>query len=307
MNALALILASGLRSAAPLIFAALGGIFSERSGVVNIALEGIMLIGAFTAMLGSYYTGSSWMGILCALVLGGLIALIHAFVSIEFRANQVVSGTAINMLALGLTGFFLTAIFGHAGQSPSVAALPKISLGVFDKVPFFGTVFHEHSPMVYISLIFVFIANFVLFKTSFGLRVRAVGEHPEAADTLGISVKKIRYICVILSGMLAGLGGATLSIGTMDLFTEGMTAGRGFIALAAVIFGKWTPFGALGAALFFGIMDAMQMLAQTLFQVNLPREIWMMLPYIMTVLALAGFIGRSVAPKASGIPYDKED
>lgn len=307
MNALALILASGLRSAAPLIFAALGGIFSERSGVVNIALEGIMLTGAFTAMLGSYYTGSPWLGILLAIIVGALIALIHAFVSIEFRANQVVSGTAINLLATGLTGFFLQAVFGHAGQSPSVAALPKIPIGFIGDIPFIGTIFRDHSPMVYFSLILVFVANFVLFKTTFGLRLRAVGEHPEAADTLGISVKKIRYICVILSGVLAGLGGATLSIGTMDLFTEGMTAGRGFIALAAVIFGKWTPYGALGAALFFGIADAMQMLAQTLFQVNWPREIWMMLPYVLTILALAGFIGRSVAPKASGIPYDKED
>lgn len=307
MNALALILASGLRSAAPLIFAALGGIFSERSGVVNIALEGIMLTGAFTAMLGSYYSGSPWIGVLLAIVVGTLIAFIHAFVSIEFRANQVVSGTAINLLATGLTGFFLQAIFGHAGQSPSVAALPRIPIGFLSDIPFIGTIFRDHSPMVYLALILVFVANFVLFRTTFGLRLRAVGEHPEAADTLGISVKKTRYLCVLLSGMLAGLGGATLSIGTMDLFTEGMTAGRGFIALAAVIFGKWTPFGALGAALFFGIADAMQMLAQTLFQVNWPREIWMMLPYVLTILALAGFIGRSVAPKASGVPYDKED
>lgn len=307
MEIIALILASGLRSATPLTFAALGGIFSERAGVVNIALEGIMLTGAFTAMLVSYYTGSPWLGVLAAMLAGGLIALIHAFVSIEFRANQVVSGVAINLLAVGLTSFFLQVIFESAGQSPSVNDLGKISLSFLKGVPFFYNLLNDLSPMVYLAILFVIIANYVLFKTTFGLRLRAVGEHPEAADTVGISVKGIRYLCVTLSGLLAGIGGATLSVGLLNIFSEGMTAGRGFIALAAVIFGKWTPFGALIAALFFGVADAMQMLAQTLQITFLPREIWLMLPYILTILALAGFIGRSIPPAASGQPYDKED
>lgn len=307
MEIIALILASGLRSATPLTFAALGGIFSERAGVVNIALEGIMLTGAFTAMLVSYYTGSPWLGVLAAMLAGGLIALIHAFVSIEFRANQVVSGVAINLLAVGLTSFFLQVIFKSAGQSPSVNDLGKISLSFLKGVPFFYNLLNDLSPMVYLAILFVIIANYVLFKTTFGLRLRAVGEHPEAADTVGISVKGVRYLCVTLSGLLAGIGGATLSVGLLNIFSEGMTAGRGFIALAAVIFGKWTPFGALIAALFFGIADAMQMLAQTLQITFLPREIWLMLPYILTILALAGFIGRSIPPAASGQPYDKED
>lgn len=307
MEIIALILASGLRSATPLTFAALGGIFSERAGVVNIALEGIMLTGAFTAMLVSYYTGSPWLGVLAAMLAGGLIALIHAFVSIEFRANQVVSGVAINLLAVGLTSFFLQVIFKSAGQSPSVNDLGKIPLSFLKGVPFFYNLLNDLSPMVYLAILFVIIANYVLFKTTFGLRLRAVGEHPEAADTVGISVKGIRYLCVTLSGLLAGIGGATLSVGLLNIFSEGMTAGRGFIALAAVIFGKWTPFGALIAALFFGIADAMQMLAQTLQITFLPREIWLMLPYILTILALAGFIGRSIPPAASGQPYDKED
>ncbi|AZR72435.1 branched-chain amino acid ABC transporter permease [Anoxybacter fermentans] len=307
MDVIALILASGLRSATPLMYAAIGGIFSERSGVVNIALEGIMLTGAFTAMLASYYTGSPWLGVLIAMIAGGLISLIHAFVSIEFRANQVVSGVAINLLASGLTSFFLRAIFKHAGQSPSVNSLGKLPIPIIKDIPFIGTILSGHSPLVYLALLSIVLAHFVLFKTTFGLRVRAVGEHPEAADTVGINVKKIRYICVVISGIMAGIGGATLSIGLLDLFTEDMTAGRGFIALAAVIFGKWTPFGAFVATLLFGIADAMQMLAQTLQITFLPREIWLMLPYILTLFALAGFIGRATPPAASGQPYDKED
>lgn len=307
LQVIALLLASGLRSATPLMYAAIGGIFSERAGVVNIALEGIMLTGAFTGMLVSYYTGSPWLGVLFAMIAGGLIALIHAFVSIEFRANQVVSGVAINMLAGGLTSFFLRAIFKHAGQSPSVNALKKISFDWLGNIPVLGTIFNDHSPLVWLALFSIVAAHFVLFKTTFGLRVRAVGEHPEAADTVGISVKKIRYICVIISGVMAGIGGATLSLGLLDLFTENMTAGRGFIALAAVIFGKWTPIGAFLAALLFGIADAMQMLAQTLQITFLPREFWLMLPYVLTLLALAGFIGRSTPPAASGEPYDKDE
>lgn len=307
LQVIALLLASGLRSATPLMYAAIGGIFSERAGVVNIALEGIMLTGAFTGMLVSYYTGSPWLGVLLAMVAGGLIALIHAFVSIEFRANQVVSGVAINMLAGGLTSFFLRAIFKHAGQSPSVNALGKVSFDWLGKIPVIGTIFNNHSPLVWLALFSIAAAHFVLFKTTFGLRVRAVGEHPEAADTVGISVKKIRYICVVISGLMAGIGGATLSLGLLDLFTENMTAGRGFIALAAVIFGKWTPIGAFLATLLFGIADAMQMLAQTLQITFLPREFWLMLPYILTLLALAGFIGRSTPPAASGESYDKDE
>ena len=307
LEVIALILASGLRSATPLIFAAIGGIYSERSGVVNIALEGIMLTGAFTAMLTSYYTGNPWLGVLMAMVAGALIASIHAFVSIEFKANQVVSGVAINMLAAGLTSFFLRAIFKHAGQSPSVTSLGEFHIPIIKDIPIVGTILSGHSPLVYLALLAIVIAHIVLFKTTFGLRIRAVGEHPEAADTVGINVKGIRYICVIISGVMAGIGGATLSIGLLDLFTENMTSGRGFIALAAVIFGKWTPFGALGAALLFGVAEAMQMLAQTLEITFLPREVWLMLPYILTILALAGFIGRANPPAASGEPYDTEE
>ncbi|MBM7614054.1 ABC transporter permease [Alkaliphilus hydrothermalis] len=236
-----------LRSATPLIITAIGGLISERSGIINIALEGKMLIGAFTAVVVSYYTGNPWFGVLGAIVAGGLMALIHGIVSIKYKANQVVSGTAINILAGGLTVFLLQIIFGVAGTSPQVAKLP--SWGRFH-------------PLVYFAILLVFLTHYVIYYTPWGLRLRAVGEHPSAADTVGINVIRMRYIAVVISGMLAGLAGAALSIGGLNVFVKGMTTGRGFIALAAMIFGKWTPIGALGASLLFGFADALQMRLQ---------------------------------------------
>ncbi len=278
---------STLRMAIPLMIAAIGGMFSERSGVVNIALEGMMLAGAFMAVVISYFTGSAWLGLLGSIIFGGLYALIHAVVSIKYHANQVVSGTALNLLATGGTVFLLNILFNTSGTSPSVNALPYWG-------PF--------KPTVYLGLLIVAISHYVLFYTTFGLRVRAVGEHPHAADSVGIDVEKIRYICVILSGMLAGLAGAHLSIGVLDSFREGMTAGRGFIALAALIFGKWYPFGALGASLLFGFFQAVQIRLQGF---GVPTEFVQMIPYIFTVIALAGVIGRATPPAASGEPFEK--
>lgn len=281
---------STLRMATPLILAALGGIFSERSGVINIALEGMMLAGAFAAVVVSYFTLSPWLGVMGAVLFGGLFALIHAVVSIEFRAKQVVSGVALNMLAAGGSVFLLNIFFNTSGTSPSVNSLP-----------YWGS----FKPTVYLSLLAVGLAYYVLFYTSFGLRIRSVGEHPHAADSLGISVKKIRYICVIISGMLAGLGGAHLSLGTLDVFRQGMTSGRGFIALAAMIFGKWHPIGALGASLLFGFFQALQIRLQGV--VPIPNEFIQMIPYLFTVIALAGAIGKATPPAASGKPFKKEE
>ena len=281
-------LSSTLRMATPLILAALGGIFSERSGVINIALEGMMLAGAFVAVVVSYFTTSPWLGVLGAVIFSGLFALIHAVVSIEYHAKQVVSGVALNMLAAGGTVFLLNILFNTSGTSPSVNALA-----------YWGS----FKPTVYLALLAVGITYYVLFYTSFGLRVRSVGEHPHAADSLGISVKKIRYICVVTSGMLAGLGGAHMSIGTLDVFREGMTAGRGFIALAAMIFGKWHPIGALGASLLFGFFQALQIRLQGVLPI--PGEFIQMIPYIFTVIALAGVIGKATPPSASGKPFKK--
>ncbi len=307
LNNLAALLSTTLRMATPLIFAALGGMFSERSGVINIALEGIMLIGAFVAMAGSYFFGNPWIGVLGALIVGMLVALMHAIVSISFRANQVVSGTAINIFATGITGFLLRLIFGNAGQSPSVQDVGSWVIPIIKDIPFVGRVIGEQIPFVYIALIFVAISYWVLWKTPFGLRIRSVGEHPAAADSVGINVIGIRYIAVIISGFFAGLAGASLSVGLLDLFVKNMSSGRGFIALAAMIFGKWTPQGALLAALLFGFADALQMLAQTLGLTFVPRQFLLMLPYILTILALAGVIGRSTPPAADGEPYIKEE
>ena len=304
--------ASTIRAATPLMLAALGGIFSERSGIVNIALEGIMLIGAFFAMMISYFGAqmglpplvSALAGLMGAVVFGFLISMIHAVVSIRFHADQVVSGVAINILAVGLTGFLLQFIFNTSGNSPSVPNLAAMPIPLLSKIPVLGDIFFNQSLIVYIALLAVPLSAFVLFRTPLGLRIRAVGEHPKAADTVGINVLKLRYLGVGLSGILGGLGGAFLSIGQLNIFTEGMTNGRGYIALAAVIFGKWNPWGALGACLLFGFADAVQISLQNA-GVNIPSDFLLMLPYILTLIALAGFIGRSRPPAAAGVPYEK--
>ena len=304
--------AATLRSATPLILAALGGIFSERSGVINIALEGIMIMGAFFAVLISYFGEkmglpplmSALLGVVGAMVFGMLIALIHATVSIQFQANQVVSGVAINILALGLTGFLLQYIFNTSGSSPSVPNLSAVAIPVLSDIPFLGPIFFNQPPLVYVALIAVPISAFILYRTPLGLRIRSVGEHPKAADTMGINIFKLRYLSVVLSGLLGGLGGAYLSIGQLNVFVEGMTTGRGFIALGAVIFGKWDPWGAFAACLLFGLADAIQISLQNA-GVKIPSDFLLMMPYILTLITLAGFIGKARAPGAIGQPYEK--
>lgn len=287
LTMIGIVITASIRSATPLMFAALGGNFSEKSGVFNIALEGIMTVGAFSAVYGSYKTGSPWLGLLSAIIVGGLFGLLLAVLSIHFRANQVVVGTAINILAASLTTFLLVEIWGRPGQTDNV------------------NYFQARGPFnifTYFAFILVFVAYYVMYKTPFGLRIRAVGEHPKAADTLGVNVYKVRYICTIISGILGGIGGASLSIGSLSLFKEGMIAGKGFIALAALIFGKWNPLGVMGACLFFGFADALQTVASGL---PIPKEFLFALPYILTMLAVSGFIGKSVGPTAGGIPYEK--
>jgi len=310
MNKIAVIslLSMTFRLAAPLLLTALGAIFSERSGVVNIALEGIMTIGAFFALAATYATGSAWIGVFAAILSGMIIAALHAVVSIKFEANQVVSGVAINILGAGLTAFLLNVFYGHGGQSPAIDAssqIPKV-FKFLEAVPVIGPIIGGHNILVYFAFVMVPITSFILFKTKLGLRLRAVGEHPRAADTLGVNVHMMRYLGVIVSGALGGLAGAMLSIGEGTVFLEGMVAGRGFIALAAMIFGNWKPVGTMLACLLFGFTSGLQIVLQVVGTVDIPSQVLATLPYVLTILALAGFVGKSEGPAASGQPYRKE-
>jgi len=300
--------ASTLAWATPLTYAAIGGMICERSGVVNIGLEGMMLAGAFFAVLGSDKFGSWEMGLLCAMVAGAGFALVHAVMSIHLRADQIVSGTAINFLALGVTGYFFIQIYGEEGSPGDISRIPNINIGWLDSIPGIGNslerVFGQLNLMIWASFALLILAHILLFKTPFGLRLRSVGEHPRAADTVGISVYGIRYVSVVLSGALAAAGGAYLSIGFLSGFTENMTNGRGFIALAAVIFGNWRPFGAFGAALLFGGSTALSFrLAQAW---ESQAVLFQALPYVLTLVAVCGVIGRSVPPASAGRPYVKQ-
>jgi len=296
--------AAMLRYATPLAFAAMGGIFSERSGVVNIGLEGMMLSGAFFGILGADKLNSWPLGLLCAALAGGGFALIHAFFAIQLRADQIVGGTAINFLSLGVTGYLFIDIYGGEGTPPDIPDIPDVHLSFLENWYFVGPVFGQLNLMIWLAFLTIVATWVVLFKTPIGLRIRAVGEHPRAADTVGISVYKTRYAAVTLSGVLAALGGAYLSIGFVNSFNQNMTVGRGFIALAAVIFGNWRPWGAAAAALLFGFSSA---LAQRLPAYSESAAVlFQALPYVLTLIAVAGVIGRSIPPASVGRPYQKQ-
>ncbi|MGZ4309502.1 MAG: ABC transporter permease [Gaiellaceae bacterium] len=298
------LIASMLVFATPLTFGALGGMFSERSGVVNIALEGMMLMGAFFGIYGADKTGSWFGGILIAMLAGGLMALVHAYFSVTLRADQIVGGMAINFLALGITGYFFYQLYHGANIPANIPRIPNVSIPWVKDQSFLGPAFGDLNLLIWVAILLVPLSYVVVFKTAIGLRIRACGEHPRAADTVGIDVYAVRYASVIVSGMLAALGGAFLSVGFVGTFNENMTAGRGFIALAALIFGNWRPFGAFGAACLFGFSTALAFRlpvysgsAATLFQT---------LPYVLTLVAVAGVIGRTTPPAADGRPYKKQ-
>jgi len=300
------LIASTIRLSTPLILAALGGLYSERGGVINIALEGLMLAGAFSAATVTVFTGSPWIGVLAAVAAGLLVAAIHGLATISYRADQVVSGMAINILFLGVPALLSGALFQSTGATPQLPrdrVLPDVSIFDPDHFPILASIFNQ-KPLVYLALALAGVSYYLLYHTRFGLRLRAVGENPEAADTAGVSVTKMRYAGVLISGALAALGGAYLSIGQNSLFTRNMTAGRGFIALAALIFGKWDPVGALLACLFFGFADAIQIRMQG--TVNIPNQFIQMIPYVLTMVVLAGLIPRAVPPKSLGVAYIKE-
>ena len=303
LGSLGPLLASTIRFATPLVFAALGGLFSERSGVVNIGLEGLMLISAFTGVVGAWYSGNAFVGLGFGLAAGLIFALIHALMCITFEADQILSGTAIILLALGGTGFLMVEIFGSGGTSPRVPGFKEIPIPLLSDIPLFGPALFSQSLLVYLMYALIPITWFVVYRTPFGLRLRATGEVPEAVDTAGVSVTRMRYFGVALSGILAAFGGVYLSMGLLSAFSEGMTGGRGFIALAALIFGRWNPIGAAGAALLFGFAQAVTVRAP---QDVVPNEFLQMIPYVLTIVALVAFAGRAVAPAAIGKPYRKE-
>jgi simple sugar transport system permease protein len=300
------LIASTIRLSTPLILAALGGLYSERSGVINIALEGLMLAGAFTAATVAEFSHSAWIGVAAAVAAGVAVAALHALATITFRADQVVSGTAINMLFLGVPALLSGAFFDSTGATPQLPreeVLPDVPFFDPARFPALASIFNQKA-LVYFTFLLVGVTAYVIYRTRFGLRLRAVGENPEAADTAGVSVGRMRYAGVLISGALAGLGGAYLSIGQNSLFTRNMTAGRGFIALAALIFGKWDPLGACLACLLFGVAEAIAIRMQG--TVNIPNQFIQLIPYVLTIVVLAGFIRRAIPPRAIGVPYVKE-
>ncbi|MGE6629896.1 ABC transporter permease [Bacillus sp. NPDC077027] len=313
LQILEIIVPATLVYAAPLILTALGGVFSERSGVVNIGLEGLMVVGAFSSIIFNLMYAdvfgalTPWLGLIVGMIVGGLFSLIHAVATITFRADQTVSGVAINMLALGLSLFVVKLIYGKAQTDKITEPFYKGDIPLLSDIPIIGDIFFKDVYYTSIlAIVLAVVAWFVLFKMPFGLRLRAVGEHPMAADTMGIKVYRMRYIGVMISGLFGGLGGAVYASTVALDFSHATITGQGFIALAALVFGKWHPFGAMGAALFFGFAQSLSIIGSLLplFK-DIPNVYMLIAPYVLTILALTGFIGRADAPKALGTPYLK--
>lgn len=298
-------LARMVRLATPIALGAMAGILCERSGVTNIAIEGLMLMGACIGFIAALLTGSTWLGVVAAIAAGGITVLLHALLSIRFKIDQIISGTVINILSIGVTGFLRNNVILPMQQEGRVGgALPALPIPGLSQIPVIGPLLFNHQPIAYAMLLLVPLLSVLLFRTPWGLRTRSVGEHPRAADTMGINVNRMRYMNVFLSGLVAGLAGAWFSLEASFNFDDLMTNGKGFIALAAVIFGKWTPLGALGGALIFSSADALQIKIQG-FSFELPSQFLQMLPYVITIVVLAGIIGRARPPAAVGKPYEK--
>jgi simple sugar transport system permease protein len=294
------VLASAVRQSTPLVLGAMCGLLGERSGVINIGIEGQMLLAAFIGFLVNVWTGNLLIAVAAGVLTGAILGLLLAFMSVTLMIDQIIGGSVINILALGLTGYFYTAGLTTEGK------LSPIPLGPLADVPLIGPVLFDNPPITYATILLVFIVHYVLFHTKWGLRTRAVGEHPRAADTVGVNVYSVRYINVILGGCLAGLAGSFLTLEAVGSFERAMTNGRGFVALAVMIFGKWTPIGSWGAALLFGLASAVQTQLQFAGQIDIPHQFIGILPYLLTIVVLAGFVGRARPPAADGVPYKKE-
>jgi len=298
-------ISSSLVRATPIALAALCGVISERSAVINIGIEGIMLIAAQAAVVSASVTNSLYVGLIVALLTGGLVAAAHAYLVIRFKVDQVVSGVAINIFGAGLTSFISSRFLEKSTDALNNSGVfPVISIPILDRIPILGPMIFENNIIIYLMMVIVVVMHIMLFYTPWGLRTRAVGEHPKAADTLGVNVYFVRYVNVILGGIIAGLGGAYFTIGSVGRFDEIMTAGKGFIGLAAMIFGKWTPIGAFASSLIFGFADSLQVKLQIL-RVPIPTEFLLMAPYIVTMIILTGVVGRASPPAADGQPYEK--
>jgi ABC-type uncharacterized transport system permease subunit len=298
------ILAVTITKATPITFGALAGICSERTGVVNIGIEGLMLTSAFFGFMVGVYSHNLALALVAAMLSSGLLALLHAVLSITFRVDQIISGTVVNILAVGLTGYLNRQLFA-TGAPPGLSVLPQVSVPGLSGLPWLGPILFQQKPLALTAIVLVIAVHFFLFRTRWGLRTRAVGEHPMAADTVGVNVNKLRYMNVVLGGLIAGLGGAYFTLESVPHFEPLMTNGRGFIALAAMIFGKWTPFGAWGAALLFGVAEAIPT-AMQLQGINVPFQIVGLLPYVLTIVVVAGAVGRATPPAADGIPYVRQ-
>ena len=294
-----------VRGAAPILLPALGEVYTEKSGVLNIGLEAQMLVAALVGFAGAYYTGNNWLGLLIGAFGGVVVSLLFALLTVTLGANQIVVGITINIFALGLTTFFYRVLFGVAIIPPHVDPMPEVAIPVLSGIPFIGQILFQQKAMVYIAFLLVPVAAFFLSKTTLGLKVRAVGEYPLAAESVGVNARVTRYWCIVLSGIGAGLGGAFLSVGQLARFTDNMIAGRGFIALAIVILGQWNPYRVAVAALVFAAADALQLSLQAV-GLQLPSQFLLMLPYVVTVIAMVFVARRAIAPAALAEPYAKE-
>jgi simple sugar transport system permease protein len=295
-------LSAGMRLAIPIMLAALGGIFNERAGVLNIGMEGMMLGGALAGFVVTFYTGNLLLGILAAIALGALLGLILGFFTISLSGDQVVVGIAFNLLMLGTTSFVYRAFFAVGTQQPQVQGLQALPVPILESIPLLGPLFFRQTPLVYATYLLVLISFIAIFRTTWGLKLRAVGESPEAAETLGIDVSRTRYLSLIICGMFCALGGAFLSVGASSIFVDNMTAGRGYIALAILVLGQRHPIGVAGAALLFGFADALQLRTQII-DIQIPFQFMLMLPYLLTIIVLAVFVRRSSDPAALGKHY----
>jgi len=298
-------LRSSLQAATPIAMSALSGVWCERSAVINIGIEGMLLTGAFTGVVVASATGSLWLGLIAAILSGALLGAVLAVLSIRFKVDQVISGTAINIFAVGLTSYLGAAWLAENQALNASGKFGLFSLPLLSGIPILGPIFFNVNLLIYLMMILIVVTHVVLFYTRWGLRTRAVGEHPLAADTLGIDVFRIRYVNVTIGGMIAGLGGAYFTLGSVGRFDEVMTAGRGFIGLAAMIFGQWSPLGAFASSLIFGFFDSLQV-KLALLNVPIPSHFLLMAPYLATIIAVTGVVGRTISPAADGQPYEKQ-